>query len=106
MGEDFSSNINHKKSLLIMSLNKDSHTFSGINTVKMCSSSFRIMEKKGNYCGLFKAQKMLEKFGWRPGNGLGKEKQGITAALFVQKVDFRTAVIRTCTADCNKLGSR
>jgi len=49
---------------------------------------------------LSKAQKILEKFGWRPSNGLGKNKQGITAALIIQKIDTRTAVITTPTI-CN-----
>ena len=38
---------------------------------------------------------MMEKLGWRPGEGLGKNKQGMNAALTVTKVDSRTAVITT-----------
>merc|ERR1719235_227859 len=41
---------------------------------------------------------MMEKLGWQPGTGLGKNKQGITAALSVRKTATHTAVITTlCT---------
>ena len=33
------------------------------------------------------AQKMLEKMGWKKGEGLGKMKQGISTALVVEKTD-------------------
>lgn len=39
------------------------------------------------------AQKMLEKFGWREGEGLGKERQGMATPLIAQKTDRRSAVI-------------
>lgn len=39
------------------------------------------------------ATRMMEKMGWRKGEGLGREKQGITAPLILQKVDKRTGVI-------------
>merc|ERR1711959_679806 len=42
-----------------------------------------------NFGGLLAAQNILEKFGWKPGTGLGKNKQGMTAALTVQKIDAR-----------------
>merc|ERR1719379_262351 len=35
--------------------------------------------------GLRAAQNNMEKFGWKPGNGLGKNEQGITNALYVRK---------------------
>eukprot|EP00210_Caulerpa_lentillifera_P004821 g4603.t1 len=43
--------------------------------------------------GMNLAQKMLEKFGWKEGEGLGKERQGIATPLIAQKTDNRSAVI-------------
>jgi len=59
---------------------------------------------KDNLSGLNVAQRIMEKFGWRPGSGLGKNKQGMTAALIVQKVDFRTAIISVSFADNHRSG--
>jgi hypothetical protein len=59
---------------------------------------------KGNRGGLIAAQKMMEKIGWRPGTGLGKNKQGMTAALTVRKVDARTAVITTADTEDYRTG--
>lgn len=39
------------------------------------------------------AQKMLEKMGWKHGEGLGREKQGILAPLVARKTDKRSGVI-------------
>ncbi|RMZ54956.1 hypothetical protein APUTEX25_000473 [Auxenochlorella protothecoides] len=39
------------------------------------------------------AQKMLEKMGWREGEGLGANRQGISTPLAVQKTDARSGVI-------------
>lgn len=43
--------------------------------------------------GMNLAQKMLEKFGWREGEGLGKERQGMAAPLVAQKTNKHSAVI-------------
>ena len=40
------------------------------------------------------AQKMLEKMGWKEGEGLGKNRQGIAAPLEVQKTSARSGIIR------------
>lgn len=39
------------------------------------------------------AQRMLERFGWREGEGLGKARQGMATPLIAQKTDKRSAVI-------------
>lgn len=39
------------------------------------------------------ATRMMEKMGWKQGEGLGRDKQGIKAPLILQKVDNRTGVI-------------
>lgn len=39
------------------------------------------------------AEKMLEKMGWKHGEGLGKEKQGIVAPLVARKTDKHSGVI-------------
>lgn len=41
----------------------------------------------GKKSGLGAAQKMMEKMGWNPGQGLGKEEQGIKEPLIVRKHD-------------------
>ena len=38
-------------------------------------------------------QKMLEKMGWRTGQGLGRNQQGMSTPLVMQKTDLRTGVI-------------
>eukprot|EP00887_Chlorella_sp_A99_P002204 scaffold21.g2204.t1 len=43
--------------------------------------------------GMTLAQKMLEKMGWREGEGLGRNRQGIAAPLVLQKTDVRSGVI-------------
>lgn len=40
--------------------------------------------------GMTLAQKMLEKMGWKKGEGLGKTNQGISTALVVEKTDARS----------------
>lgn len=39
------------------------------------------------------AQKMLEKMGWKEGEGLGKMRQGMATPLIAQKTDKRSGVI-------------
>ncbi|KEG04604.1 RNA-binding protein, putative [Plasmodium vinckei vinckei] len=39
------------------------------------------------------ATRMMEKMGWKKGEGLGKDKQGIKAPLILQKIDKRSGVI-------------
>lgn len=46
--------------------------------------------------GMDLAQKLLEKMGWKEGDGLGKNRQGISSALSVQ-VSFEIES-RTCTS--------
>ncbi|GAX73468.1 hypothetical protein CEUSTIGMA_g920.t1 [Chlamydomonas eustigma] len=43
--------------------------------------------------GMTLAQKMLEKMGWKEGDGLGKNKQGMQTPLVAQKTDKHAAVI-------------
>lgn len=43
--------------------------------------------------GMTLAQKMLEKMGWKEGDGLGRNRQGISTPLVMQKTDKHTAVI-------------
>ena len=43
--------------------------------------------------GMVLAEKLLKKFGWKEGQGLGKERQGIATPLIAQKTDKHSAVI-------------
>ncbi|KDD73131.1 hypothetical protein H632_c2503p0, partial [Helicosporidium sp. ATCC 50920] len=43
--------------------------------------------------GMGLAQRMLEKMGWREGQGLGSRGQGIAAPLAMQKTDARAGII-------------
>ncbi|KAK9904335.1 hypothetical protein WJX75_009485 [Coccomyxa subellipsoidea] len=43
--------------------------------------------------GLSFAERMMEKMGWKEGQGLGKSKQGIVTPLIAQKTDSRSGVI-------------
>lgn len=43
--------------------------------------------------GMSAAQRMMEKMGWREGQGLGKARQGMTTPLVAQKTDTHAAVI-------------
>jgi len=43
--------------------------------------------------GMSLAQKMLEKMGWKEGEGLGKHRQGMSTPLVAQKTDKRAGVI-------------
>mmetsp|Transcript_16503 Transcript_16503/g.22806 ORF Transcript_16503/g.22806 Transcript_16503/m.22806 type:complete len:417 (+) Transcript_16503:318-1568(+) len=43
--------------------------------------------------GTTAAQRMMAKMGWRHGDGLGKDKQGMSTPLMAKKIDGRSAVI-------------
>ncbi len=43
--------------------------------------------------GLSAAAKMMQKMGWKAGQGLGKDAQGITTPLVAQKTGVGSAVI-------------
>ncbi|GAB4821508.1 hypothetical protein N2152v2_008554 [Parachlorella kessleri] len=43
--------------------------------------------------GMGLAQKLLEKMGWKEGEGLGRNRQGMSAPLMMQKTDVRSGVI-------------
>ncbi|PSC68931.1 DNA-damage-repair toleration chloroplastic-like [Micractinium conductrix] len=43
--------------------------------------------------GMSLAQKLMEKMGWKAGEGLGRNRQGMAAPLIMQKTDVRTGVI-------------
>ena len=49
-----------------------------------------VQPPQGPEKGMTLAQKMLEKMGWKKGEGLGKTKQGIPTALVVEKTDTRS----------------
>ncbi|KAL4444662.1 hypothetical protein ABPG77_002479 [Micractinium sp. CCAP 211/92] len=48
---------------------------------------------KGGPKGMSLAQKLLEKMGWKEGEGLGRNRQGMATPLVMQKTDVRTGVI-------------
>jgi hypothetical protein len=43
--------------------------------------------------GMSLAQRMLEKMGWKEGEGLGRNRQGMATPLMMQKTDVRSGVI-------------
>jgi splicing factor 45 len=43
--------------------------------------------------GMTAAQRMMEKMGWKEGQGLGRDKQGITTPLMAQKTDTNAGMI-------------
>lgn len=43
--------------------------------------------------GMSLAQKLMEKMGWREGEGLGRNRQGMATPLMMQKTDVRSGVI-------------
>mmetsp|Transcript_39592 Transcript_39592/g.112283 ORF Transcript_39592/g.112283 Transcript_39592/m.112283 type:complete len:364 (-) Transcript_39592:46-1137(-) len=47
----------------------------------------------GGGSGMSAAQRMMEKMGWKEGQGLGKARQGMTTPLMAQKTDTHSAVI-------------
>jgi hypothetical protein len=54
-----------------------------------------VVKPTGGYGGF--GQRMLEKFGWAEGQGLGKEKHGMKAAIEVQKKED-TLGVRPCAS--------
>merc|ERR1711933_674477 len=80
-------------------IHNDSHLF----PIQIGAKLNHLSNNTNNQEGLKTAQKIMEKFGWRKGNGLGKNEQGITAALIVQKIDSRTAIITTATSYADDL---
>ncbi|MEW5311935.1 MAG: hypothetical protein WDW38_003608 [Sanguina aurantia] len=47
----------------------------------------------GNVKGMSFAQRMLEKMGWKEGDGLGKHRHGMSTPLIAQKTDKRSGII-------------
>lgn len=48
---------------------------------------------EGGGKGMSLAQKLLMKMGWREGEGLGRERQGISTPLVMQKTNARAGVV-------------
>ncbi|KAL2524405.1 DNA-damage-repair/toleration protein [Abeliophyllum distichum] len=51
------------------------------------------------------AQRMMAKMGWEEGQGLGKQKQGITTPLVAKKTDMRAGVIVNASESNKKIKS-
>jgi splicing factor 45 len=64
--------------------------FSGNTNTTSVAGESAAVAAAGGPKGMTLAQRMLEKMGWKQGEGLGKSGQGIAAPLAVQKTDARS----------------
>ncbi|KAG2432124.1 hypothetical protein HXX76_009050 [Chlamydomonas incerta] len=65
----------------------------GMGPPGAASGRFEEGAAAGGSKGMSLAQKLLEKMGWREGEGLGRNRQGISNPLMAQKTNQRAAVI-------------
>lgn len=59
-----------------------------------------------NNDGLKVAHRIMERFGWKPGSGLGKNEQGITTAPTVYKLDEHSSVVITKSRSNSESGKK